>query len=275
MKITEKIDIVVQGPYTDFTDSVVKHYLNIPFVNNVIVSCWETDKNPIKRRNVKYVRNKHPFSPGTDNKNLQIVSSLNGLKECTTNFSVKVRSDQKFTIESMIQMYNFFMIDNGRRSRFMSDQFKPNNRIFVAGYYPNYLFACRDHIFWGHTDDLIDLFDIPLEQNSLIDKVKIPKEILGNYCDYFTRTETYIGAHYCSKFNPEIYRILLTPEQHLYDNSIYWYYTKEISNQITPIVFKSFPKSAIDLEWKKSPELNFGFDLKSFLSCGLYDEDGY
>jgi WavE lipopolysaccharide synthesis len=273
--MTEKIDIVIQGPYTDYTDSIIESYLNLPFTNNIIVSCWNDNKLPKERRRVKFIRNNYPFSCGTDNKNLQIVSSLSGLKHCNTNFAIKTRSDQKFTYDSMMGMYEFFLDHNEKTTSYQYNHKKPYNKILVAGVYPNLLFAFRDHIFWGSTDDLIEFFDIPLEQNSLIDKVKIPKERLGNYCNYFTRTETYLGAHYCSNFNEEINRILLLQDQHLYDNSIYWYYSKEISDTILSSVIKSFPRSVIDLDWVKCSSLNFNFNIQEYLDFAAWHEDGY
>lgn len=271
----EKIDVVVQGPYTDFTDHLADHYLKLSFVNNVIISCWESDKDSVKKRGVKYVRNKYPSSPGTDNKNLQIVSSLNGLKECQTRFAVKIRSDQKFTHESMSKMYHFFLQNNERDVTFQYNHEKPYNKIFVAGHYPYLLFAFRDHIFWGNTDDLIDLFNIPLEQNSLVDTIRVPKERLGNYCKYFTRTETYLGAHYCSNFNEEINHFLLLPKEHLHDEAVYWYHTKGVSDSVTRKVFKSFPKSIIDLEWTRWRQSGFSFNFDEYLQCSSWDEDGF
>lgn len=268
----EKIDVVIQGSYTDYTDSIAESYLEIPFVNNVIISCWEDNKLPKERKRIKYVRNKYPISTGTDNKNLQIVSSLNGLKECETNFAIKTRSDQKFTYDSMVKMYDFFFENRERNLQYQYEDKKPFGKILVAGLYPNLLFAFRDHIFWGHTNDLIEFFDIPLEQNSLIDKVKIPKSRLGKYYKYFTRTETYLGAHYCANFDEQIIRMLLLPEQHLYDDAIYWYYSREISDNIASSVFKSFPKSIIDLHWNHN---NFDFSLKHYLMEVSWHEDGY
>lgn len=271
----EKIDIVIQGQYTDYTDHIADSYLDLPFVNKVIISCWKEDKFPKEKRRVKFVRSEYPTSPGTDNKNLQIVSSLNGLKSCETNFAVKTRSDQKFTYDSMMKMYDFFFEHNQRESLYQYNYKKPHNRILVAGVYPNLLFAVRDHIFWGQVDDLIELFNIPIEQNSLIDRIRVPKERLGNYCDYFTRTETYIGAHYCSNFNDEINRLLLKPEEHLYDNAIYWYYAKEVSDKITYSIFKSFPKSAINLEWVRWKDYGFNFNFEDYLNLSSWHEDGY
>jgi hypothetical protein len=271
----DKIDIVIQGPYTDYTDFVADSYLELPFVNNVIISCWKKDKASKERRRVKFVRSDPPFSPGTDNKNMQIVSSLNGLKECESDFSIKVRSDQKFTYESMMKMYDFFLKHKERTRSYQYTHKKPYGRILVAGIYPYLLFAVRDHMFWGYTDDLIELFDIPLEQNSLVDKVKVPKERLGNYCDSFIRTESYIGAHYCSNFDDKVIRILLKPEEHLYDNAIYWYYTKEVSESVTYSIFKSFPKSTINLEWVRWRDSGFDFNFEEYLNCSVWDEDGF
>ena len=270
MSFMEKLDVVIQGPYTDFTDYIVDSYLDIPFVNNIIVSCWKDDKESKYKQRVKFVRNDYPQSPGTDNKNLQIFSSLNGLKSCETKFSIKTRSDQRFSYDSMIKMYDFFLSENNKKISYEYDPERPYNRILVAGFYPDLLFAVRDHLYWGNTKDLIELFDIPLEQNSLVDIIKVPKEKMKNYLQYFTRTETYIGAHYCANFNEEVNRLLLLPKEHLYDNAIYWYYSKEISDIITPSVFKSFPKDFVTVEWNKYGNLEFHFHGFSF-----WNEDGF
>jgi len=270
-----KVDVVIQGPYTDFAEHVCESYLKLPFVNKVIISCWKDDKNPKEKRRVKIVKNDYPDSPGTDNKNLQIVSSLNGLKQCESQYAVKVRSDQKFSYTSMCKMYEFFMSNKEKTTSYQYDSSKPYNKIFVAGVYPYLLFAFRDHILWGNTDDLIEFFDIPLEKNSLVDIIKVPKNRLGNYCQYFTRTETYLGAHYCANFNEEINRILLFQKDHLYDEAVYWYYTKDISDQILPSVLKSFPKSIIELEWTRWRDGGFEFNFEEYLNSSSWHEEGY
>ena len=97
--IDSKVDIVIQGQYSNYTDEIIELYLTLPFVNNIIVSCWEDNQENTYYEKVIFIRNKYPESPGTDNRNLQILSSLNGLKECQSEFSIKTRSDQKFTYE--------------------------------------------------------------------------------------------------------------------------------------------------------------------------------
>jgi WavE lipopolysaccharide synthesis len=270
--MNEKIDIVIQGKYNEYTDEIINSYLKISFVNKIIVSCWEDNKQPeYFGEKVIFVRNKYPESPGTDNRNLQILSSLNGLKECEENFAVKTRSDQKFSYESMIKMYDFFLKNKEKNLSYKYENLRPKGKILVAGVYPNLLFCPRDHIFWGYTEDLIDLFNIPLEKYGLIDKLYIPKERLWMYYEYFIRTETYIGSHYCSKFDDIVNRLIIKEEEHLYDNAIYWYYSKEISNNLTFNVFKSFPKTAVDFEWP----IKINFNMESYHESCSWDEEGF
>ena len=275
--MSELLDVVIQGPYTDFTDGIIDSYQKIPFINNIIVSCWDDDKKSKPKRRVEFVRNECPHSPGTDNRNLQIVTSLNGLKKCDTKFAIKTRSDHKFTYDSMMKMYEFFMHHNERQMCYQYDQSKPYNRILVAGIHLELLFSAKDHIYWGNTEDLIELFNIPLEKNGLVETIRVPKERLGMYYEYFIRTETYIGAHYCSNFNDEINRFLLLPREHLHDNAVYWYHCKQRSDEIFYKIFKSFPKSTIQFDWfhthsGKLHEIGRSPECSYLTSCYWHDE---
>lgn len=257
---SEKIDIILQGKYTEYTDEIIDEYLRVPFVNNVIVSCWEDDRpDHYRSPKVKYVRSVYPLTPGTCNKNLQITTSFAGIKLCETKFSVKMRSDQKYNYNSMMSMYEFFMKNH------------TNDNIFVAGMFPSLLFHPRDHIYWGETKDLYCLFDIPLEYNSLIDKVRIGKYELAEYSNYLTRPETYIGAHYCAKFDDCVKKMLIEPEKYLYDDAINWQYAKDFSDRITPLIFKSFSRKCIDFDWTCKP----GFTIQSYLDVCSWHEDGF
>lgn len=259
-----KMDIVLQGQYEEYTDEIIKSYLELPFVNNIIVSCWENDRpDEYHSSRVKFVRSKYPLTPGTCNKNLQIVTSFAGIKECRTKFSAKMRSDQKYTHESMMKMYEF-MLENH------SDE-----KIFVAGVYPDLVFHPRDHIFWGRTEDLNYLFDIPLEYNSLVDKVRIGKYELAQYANYLTRPETYIGAHYCTRFDDRIKRMLIQPENYLYDYAPQWNEAHQISSETLKKAFKAFPRTGIDLEWPKRSTQSYPYDTQKQYSNECWSEDGY
>lgn len=238
---TDMMDIVLQGRYDADTDEVIAEYLKLPWVNNIIVSCWidnATNKVYTNRR-VKFVRSEYPFSPGTDNRNLQIVSSLAGLKLVRTEFAAKMRSDQLYDVKSMNRMYEWMK------------KYHKSNRLFVAGTYPKLLFHPRDHIFWGKTSDLINLFSCPLEQNGLVDRIRVKKDDLFGYINEFTRAETYLGAHYIAQFHPEINKYLLHPEKYLFDGAPEWYTAKKVSDRWTGEYFIPFPSTDINLKWKR------------------------
>lgn len=271
----EKMDIVLQGRYTEYTDDIIESYLKVPFVNNIILSCWEDDDIHEQSDRVKVVKNQFPLTPGTDNRNLQIVTSLNGIKQVKTDIVIKMRTDQKYTYHSMIQMYHFFMKYKTSEEKFQNDVDLPNGKIFVAGMYPHLLFHPRDHIFWGYSSDLLTLFDIPLEYNGLYDKINVSKDQLYKFYPHYTRTETYIGAHYCSNFNDTIKTFLLYPEKYLYDYAPKGRESFEYSEKYSKIAFKSFPREGIHLSWptKKLDDYPYDEQKSGYHEC--WHEDGY
>jgi hypothetical protein len=261
---SEKMDIVLQGQYEEYTDEIIEEYLKVPFVNNIIVSCWDNDRaDNYHSSRVKYVRSSYPLTPGTCNKNLQITTSFAGIKHCKTKFSAKMRSDQKYDYASMMNMYEFMMENH------------TEGKIFVAGTFPSLLFHPRDHIYWGETKDLHILFDIPLEYNSLIDKVRIGKYELAQYANYLTRPETYIGAHYCTRFNDRVKRMLIEPEKYLYDNAPSWNEAHAVSTEVLPKAFKCFPSTGIDLVWPKRNTYSYPYEQQKLHSNECWHEDGY
>ena len=151
-----------------------------------------------------------------------------------------------------MKMYYFYQKYKDRKKSFYYDHQKPKNRICVAGNFAEFSFHPRDHLFWGNTQDLIDLFSLPLDTWAITDKIKyIQPEDYSLYYEYFIRSETYIGAHYLANFDRTINYYLLDPKKYLYDNSECYQETKLLSDELTPQIFKSFPREGIDLEWKK------------------------
>ena len=94
------IDLVIQGPYIDFTDEVISSYMKLPFVNKIIVSCWEIDKEQsVFFDKVEFVRSpSYQKYPGPANVNLQLTTSLAGVKRTSSNVVAKFRSDQLFNL---------------------------------------------------------------------------------------------------------------------------------------------------------------------------------
>lgn len=239
-----KIDLVLQGPLNEYSYSVAKHYLDVPFVNNIVISCWETNDYdaPLISNRIKIIRNKELENPGIGNRNRQILTSFVGLNQVETEFAVKLRSDQKISLESMQLMYDFYEQFKDRQLTYENDQSKPHNRICVAGMFRNLPFHPRDHLFWGNKYDLLELFDIPHDLT--------PHTFKPNY-EKVMRAESYIGSHYCSKFSSVICRYIAQPKIYLVDKSPALMEAMWLSNGITEKIFKPFPK--IELEWTKAP----------------------
>lgn len=267
VKVTEnldKMDIVLQGSFGEDTLEIIKEYLNLPFVNKIIVSGWADDPKAdlIKPSNrVRVVLSAKPITPGTDNRNLQIVSSDAGLKQVTTNYAAKMRTDQLYDTDSMMNMYKFFK-ENG------------TDKIYVAGVYPNLLFHPRDHIFWGETSKLRQLFDAPIEINGFIDRIKVDKNNLAKYYGFFIRTETYLGAHYASKYDERINFLLLEPEKYLHDGASRWNDAYEVSKNVVPKLFKSFPRQGINLTWSRKNLATYPYDEQKTFYNECWHEDG-
>jgi hypothetical protein len=260
----DKMDIVLQGGYDESIKEIIDTYSKLPFVNKIILSTWKSNRNLVEGlENVELVLNDYPLQHGTDNRNLQIVSSINGIRKVKTEISAKMRTDQIYSSQSMIEMYEFYRKNH------------QENQIFVAGIYPSLLFHPRDHIFWGNTQDLILLFDIPLEYNGLSDKIKVDKYDLWKYYPYFIRSETYLGAHYCAQFDDRINIMLLEPEKYLYDNASDWDESYEVSKELTHKYFRSFPMNGINLSWPKKDWSEYPYEEQNIGYGERWAEDGY
>jgi hypothetical protein len=271
-----EIDIVLQGKYSDYVLETAKHYLELDFVNNVIISCWNDDKIPvINDSRIVFIQNNYPTVNGTGNRNLQIVSSYGGLKYVTTDFVIKMRNDQRYDLVSMVNMYKFFHENKERVVTFEGDVNRPKNRILVAGMFEGFPFHPRDHVFWGHIDDLLDLFDVPLEQLGIEDRVRMKREDYWKYYDCYVRTESYIGTHYASKFDEKIKRWLLKPDQYLYDNAPNISEVLELTQNLGKSIFKSFPKEGIDLKWDKYEWDTYPYDSQYNRFNERWHENGY
>ena len=62
--VTNKLDIVLQGKYNDKVLFISEYYLQLDFINNIIISCWEDDtlpeikdKKELKLSKIKYQKN--------------------------------------------------------------------------------------------------------------------------------------------------------------------------------------------------------------------------
>lgn len=243
-----KIDLVLQGPCNDYAYEIALHYLSLSFVNNIILSCWKQDAVPvIKEERIKIVKSEDVCYPGIANRNRQIKSSLEGLKLVSTEFCAKLRSDQKISIDSMNLMYEFYTKHKEKELSFFNDALKPYNKICVSGIFRPFPFHPRDHIFWGNTKDLIDVFYIPYDPTG-------PEQ---NY-DLYTRSEAYIAMWYYAKFDSRIIDYINNTQKYLVDNAPLINEALAMSELLGSKVFKPFPK--IDFEWPKHGLKNYHYE---------------
>lgn len=220
------IDIILQGGINNYAMEIANHYLALPFVNRIIMPCLCNNPNEsiVQHHEKIYVLNNRLIYPGPGNRNLQIKSSFEGVKFATTDVCVKMRNDQKVSLDSMQLMYDYY------------EKHKTGNTIFVAGIFPTFPFHPRDHIFWGKRQDLLTLFNIPYDFSPQTD-------------DYtkVLRSEAYICQWYYSKNNADAAYMVEHRDLYLLDNSMRRNEAIELSERIK--LFRPFPKIAF--EWPK------------------------
>jgi hypothetical protein len=244
------MDIVLQGPLNHYALEIACHYLTCSFVDSIIMSCWTTcpDLN-IPDHRISVVRSEDVPHPGIGNRNRQIRSSLAGVLAANGPLVAKMRSDQKVTIESMEKMWRFFNKFKEPQLTYL-DKSGPQCQLFVAGTFWPFPFHPRDHIFWGHKEDLVKLFNIPHCSSPMP-----PDEQYHLY----VRAEAYIGARYCAHFHPDVQKFVDNPTEYLVDNAPQHAEAQKVSIEIRDKVFKVFPR--INFAWPKHNMPNYHYHV--------------
>lgn len=218
-----KFDIVLQGEYTPFTKIIIEEYQKLPFVENIILSTYENADIP---NNIHTVFNDIISPRGLGNRNLQINTSKNGLALVQSKFCIKMRSDQ--LIRDMPLMYEYWKNDK-----------REDGKLFVMGMYRAFPYHPRDHVFWGRTQDVVNVFDIPFD---------IDRGIIQDY-KYTTRAETYIGQYYYARFDSSIWEHINNPLTFLVDDAPRKTEALEKDYRLRDKIFVPFPR--VSLSWPK------------------------
>jgi hypothetical protein len=245
-----KMDIVLQGPMHSYTPAIAREYAKLSFVNNVIISCWDTCPTYDIDDNINIIRSPDAPTPGFGNKNRQIKSSRNGLDCVITEFSAKLRTDQHISDNSMYKLYNYYF-SNCEYTIDKTDS-TPYNKIGVHGISRDFPFCPIDHILWGNTQDLLKFFDMEYEN-----KQDAPAGIA--HYDYYIRPEIHFGISYITKHHKELKYFLENESDYLLDNSPKRNDALIISEKIMPELFCVFPK--IDLNWIKYNMPSYHYDV--------------
>lgn len=172
-----KLGIVVQGPLikkSNFTLETFKIYKQIfrtsKFDIQLILSTWEDEDETIlkeiEKLGVIVLRNKK-CPPGNLNANLQIVSSLNGLRVAKQQgcvYAIKTRSDQRMY---EIGVYEFLenIIKIFPLSAKSTSVTSMHSRIVFCSYnsYKHRLYGPSDMFMFGNIDDLIQYWSVNLD----------------------------------------------------------------------------------------------------------------
>ena len=168
-----EITFVVQGPVIKGqTVEVLKSIRSNFNESKIILSTWENtnidfDVNLYDR----VIFNKDPgnfwhssIKGIMNNVDRQIVSTYNGLKSCDTKYAFKIRTDFKITGSDFLKYFDVF-------DKFNEEYRIVNKRILACTnatrnlrnkFCLKYPFHISDFAFFGLTEDLLNLFNIPL-----------------------------------------------------------------------------------------------------------------
>jgi ADP-heptose:LPS heptosyltransferase len=246
-----KLTLVLQGPLHEYTSQIVDEYLKLPFVNSIIVSCWNTCPDYIFNKKVIVIRNSDVEYSGVGNRNRQIKSTLEGIKHATTDFAIKLRTDQFISYDSMIDIYNFYFNNNKIEIQYLNKK-GPNYKIGIHGICKDFAFHLIDHIYFGHVQDLLEVFSIQY------DKTVAPSdsEILFNHV---VRSEIYITIPYISKFDTRIEDYIKDPLSYLVDNGHKRSDALVTSRELMDKIFVNFPKT--NMQWPKYGMKLYHYDI--------------
>jgi hypothetical protein len=139
--------------------------------------------------------------------------------------------------------------------------------ILALSIYPRFLFHPRDHFFFGYTEELQELFDIPLDSDN--------SPGYNEYND--TRTEGYIGCHYYSKYNVELrkaiqnkdFNFLRDSQKHKYKSLFDFYHYCIDGNGVIGVI----PRAMVKIDWPKHWNNNYPYDYLRQIYGECFYED--
>ncbi len=170
------VTFVIQGPNLDTFHHKITSKLILSIHKNfpksqIVFSTWECENIRGLPKVDKIVFSKDPGAtlflespPTLNNVNRQIVSTKRGLDEVNSEYAVKIRSDLLFLNNNILRSFPFLDPD-GRSDEFkflqsyvlVSNQTSVNPRKMYK-----YPFCICDWFWAGRTEDLLDIWSIPL-----------------------------------------------------------------------------------------------------------------
>jgi len=156
---SSNISVVVQGPVSDVSVESLESVRKFLPDSKIILSTWEgSDVSGLDFDEVVFSKDPHEIGKKySSNVNRMLVSSLNGLKAVKTEYTLKIRTDFKLT---GLNFLNFFSCDC-----IESKELRLFKKPLVAYAWKSRrgrLFHIGDFYFFGLSEDILSLFDIPL-----------------------------------------------------------------------------------------------------------------
>lgn len=169
--------IILQGPILrndNYTlNSLLFYSEQYPKVR-LILSTWEGEDlsslEKLKIANLSILKNKLPTSKGPNNINLQLLSTINGIKmakKLGASYCIKSRTDQRFTSNDIFG-YCMSLIDGFPLS---AAALKIHNKRLVACSFTTLKYrpyGIGDMFMFGETNDMLNYWNLPLSQDKLI-----------------------------------------------------------------------------------------------------------
>ena len=254
------IDIVLQGPLQPYTARIADQYTKLPFVNAVVISCWEScpdiDDTMIDWENPKiYVLKSEAVEfPGSWNRNRLVKSSYEGIKATAADYVVKMRGDQVVSLESMLKLYDYYFSKSEINPEYFGEEAKPLAKIGIMAICKDYPYHPIDHIFWGRKEDLLTLFGIEYDM-SWYDEAVSKKP----YEELYIRSEVYLTTPYVAKYNKEAAIHLADADTYLKDKAPKVSEALEVSQEVMKQLFLLFPK--IQMQWPKNGMQQYHYDV--------------
>lgn len=207
----EEITFVIQGPIINENSSTKNSCKSIRkyFPNSkIILSTWKHSKT----EDLEYDQKVESIDPEStenyflnkeipNNINRQIISSYNGIKEVKTKFTVKIRSDMYFVSDKLLNL--LYYVDSSISSYSKRKIIIPSNMAINPDRDYKLLFHPSDAFFAGLTDDIAELFNIPLMDNHTMTFFKINKKNIKNDLNLLPKytSEQYIFCSFLKKKN--------------------------------------------------------------------------
>ncbi len=263
------VALIIQGPIIfedNFTLNSVIHYKKNYRNINIILATWKDysqgELNDFDSLDIDILKLEKPLKYGKQNINLQIITTLNGIKLADKKgikFSIKTRTDQRIfntNLRALINSIDLFPMEKLHKVL--------ENRIIVTSmstlkYRP---YGITDMFMIGYTQDLLTYWNIPLDSRQLFPKSETVKEYAINRF-----AETYIMSHFAEKIFAvldyslkqtwELYRdYFIIIDKHTID--IFWFkYSIEKENRLDNYIFNIFNEMSF-IEWLelKNKDLN-------------------